>query len=195
MIKRINLFLLISILVLCVAATAIYFINPLAVKSENIRPRLLGSDIYRIPSKSMQPSLQPGDYISVSNTAYLESSPNRNDVVVFYKPDSEKTIPRLPYIKRVIAIAGDKIKISKAKVSVNDKKLKEDYVLNLNIKTPYSQEMKTATVPENHVFVLGDNRDNSSDSRIYGFVAIEDVIAKASIILYGDQNRSGKSIK
>ena len=195
MIKRIGLFLLISILVLCVTATAIYFINPLAVKSENIRPRLLGSDIYRIPSKSMQPSLQPGDYISVSNTAYLESSPNRNDVVVFYKPDSEKTIPRLPYIKRVIAIAGDKIKISKAKVSVNDKKLKEGYVLNLNIKTPYSQEMKTATVPENHVFVLGDNRDNSSDSRIYGSVAVKDVIAKASTILYGDQNRSGKSIK
>lgn len=195
MIKRIFLFLLISIFILCVGAISIYFINPFGVKSENFRPRLFGFDIYRIPSKSMQPLLYPGDYISVSNTVYLETSPQRNDVVVFYKPDTKEMKPRIPYIKRILAIAGDTVEIKNAKVFVNNIKVKESYVLDSNLKTKYSQKMKLKTIPENHVFVLGDNRDNSADSRMYGVVKKDDVIAKASSILYGVDERSGKDIR
>ena len=195
MIKRIGLFLLISILILCVATVSIYYINPFGVKTENIRPRLFGFDIYRIPSKSMQPLLLPGDYISVSNTAYLKTLPKRNDVVVFYKPDSKKLKQRIPYIKRVIAIAGDTVQMKNSKISVNNTELEESYVLDENSKTPYSQTMQLITIPANHIFVLGDNRDNSSDSRMYGSIVIDDVIAKASSIIYGIQERSGTELK
>ena len=195
MIKRTSLFLLIIVLMLSVVASTIYFLNPFNVKSENIRPRLFGFDIYRIPSKSMQPSLQPGDYISVSNMAYIETPPNRNDVVVFYKSQSENHKQRLPFIKRVVAIAGDKVEINKAKVILNNINLKEAYVLEKNKKTTYSQNMDTIIIPKNHVFVLGDNRDNSDDSRTYGPIAETDIIAKAMSILYGKENRSGKDIK
>lgn len=195
MIKRIILFLLISVLILCAGAISIYIINPFGVKSENIRPRLFGFDIYRIPSKSMQPLLYPGDYVSVSNTAYLNELPQRNDVVVFYKPGTKRSDPRIPYIKRIVAIAGDTVEIINARVIVNDKKIEESYVLDENIKSSYSLKMRMTTIPENHVFVLGDNRDNSSDSRMYGTVLKDDVIAKASSILYGINERSGKEIK
>lgn len=195
MIKRIFLFILISICIFCVGTVSLYFINPFGVKTENIRPRLFGYDIYRIPSKSMQPLLVPGDYISVSNTAYLEDLPKRNDVVVFYKPDLKLSKSRVPYIKRIMAISGDTIEIKNGKVLVNNESVEERYVLLENNKTLYSQEMKTMTIPTNHIFVLGDNRDNSSDSRIYGSVAEEDVLAKASKILYGINERSGVDIK
>lgn len=195
MIKRIGLFLVVSLLILCVTSVSVYFINPLGVKTENIRPRLFGFDIYRIPSKSMQPLLFPGDYISVSNTDYLDSMPQRNDVIVFYKSGVENSKARVPYIKRVIAIGDDTVQIKNSKVWVNDIQLDEAYVLDENIKTPYSQEMQLITVPKNHVFLLGDNRDNSSDSRIYGSIFKDNIVAKASSIIFGIQGRSGSDLK
>jgi len=199
MIKRIILFLLISILILCLAAVSIYYINPFGVKTENIRPRLFGFDIYRIPSKSMQPLLYPGDYILVSNTAYLETKPNKQDVVVFFKPAKETAKPEIqltiPYIKRVLALAGETVEIKKGELLINNEIVKEEYVLKKNIKTSYSQKMPQITIPENHVFLLGDNRDNSSDSRIYGSIVETDILAKATSILYGINHRSGVQIK
>ena len=197
MIKRLSLFLLISILIICIGSVSIYYINPFGVKTDNIRPRLFGFDIYRIPSKSMQPLLVPGDYISVSNVAYLEKLPKRKDVVVFYKPNKKqsKQETRIPYIKRVLAFSGETVEIIKGNLMINDTLIEENYVSLNNNKTPYSQIMKLIKIPPNHVFVLGDNRDNSSDSRMYGPIAISDVLAKASTILYGENNRSGKEIK
>ncbi len=195
MIKRVSIFLLVSIFILCLGAISIYFINPFGVKTDNIRPRLFGIDIYQIPSKSMQPLLLPGDYITVSNTAYLNTPPKRNDVVVFYKPDTKAKKNRIPYIKRIIAIGEDSIEMINAKVYVNDTEILEKYVSQPHSKIPYSTTMKKMIIPKDHVFVLGDNRDISADSRIYGPVATDDVIAKASSILYGVNKRSGKNIE
>ncbi len=85
MIKRISLFLIAFICIISVGVVSVYYINPYDLKTDNIRPRVFGFDIYQIPSKSMQPLLFPGDYITVSNLAYVEKPPQKQDVVVFYQ--------------------------------------------------------------------------------------------------------------
>lgn len=195
MIKRISLFLITVIFIISAAVVSVYYINPYDLKTDNIRPRVFGLDIYQIPSKSMQPLLFPGDYITVSNLAYVENSPKIKDVVVFYQSKKDGSQSKIQYIKRVIAIAGDRIQLQNGKLFVNKKLVNESYVSVSNNKTPYSLKMKLTTVPQNHVFVMGDNRDNSSDSRMFGTIPEEEIIAKASNILYGINNRSGTEIK
>ena len=195
MIKRISLFLITIIFIINAAVVSVYYINPYDLKTDNIRPRVFGLDIYQIPSKSMQPLLFPGDYITVSNLAYAENSPKRKDVVVFYQSKKNGSQSKIQYIKRVIAIAGDRIQLQNGKLFVNKDLVNESYVSVSNNKTPYSLKMKPITVPESHLFVMGDNRDNSSDSRMFGTIPEEEIIAKASNILYGINNRSGTEIK
>ena len=195
MIKHITLFLIAIIFIISAGVVSIYYINPFGLKTDNIRPRVFGFDIYQIPSKSMQPLLFPGDYITVSNLAYAENSPLRKDVIVFYRSKKNDSQSKIQYIKRVVAIAGDRIQLQNGKLFLNKKLVNENYVLPSNNKTPYALKMKLITVPQNQVFVMGDNRDNSADSRIFGSVAEEEIIAKASSILYGVNNRSGNEIK
>ncbi len=143
----------------------------------------------------MQPLLYPGDYITVSNLAYAEELPKRNDVVVFYKSDEKTPQTKVQFIKRVVAIAGDNIQVQNGKLFVNKKFVTENYVSEMNNKTPYSLNMNLVTVPPEHVFVMGDNRDISSDSRKFGAISTENIIAKASKILYGINNRTGNKIE
>ena len=194
MIKRIVSFFSISILLVCICAVAIYFINPFGVRVDNIRPRLFGMDIYRIPSKSMQPLLFPGDYILVSNTAYLDASPKVKDVVIFNQAKI-KSAEGASFIKRIVAISGDTVELKNGVFWLNNKVVEEGYIASNNNRTEYSQNMKLMTVPENYVFVLGDNRDNSSDSRVFGLILEDKIIAKAKTIVYGSNNRSGNKIK
>ena len=195
MIKRIGLFLIGLCFIASIVMVAIYYINPYGLKTDNIRPRVFGFDIYQIPSKSMQPLLIPGDYITVSNLAYLDKLPLQGDVVIFNQAKKNGLDSKIQYIKRVVAIAGDTVQLKKGQLFINDNMVNEAYVLPTNIKTPYSLNMKITTVDTNHVFVMGDNRDNSADSRMFGAIPIENIIAKASDILYGVNNRSGNEIK
>jgi len=195
MIKRISLFLIAVIFIISVGLVSIYYVNPYGLKTDNIRPRVFGFDIYQIPSKSMQPLLFPGDYITVSNLAYVEKSPKRKDVVVFHQSKKNDSQSKIQYIKRVVAVAGDNIQLQNGMLFVNKKIVSESYVSSSNNKTPYSLQMELITIPENHVFVMGDNRDNSADSRILGTIPKNEIFAKASDILYGINNRSGKEIK
>ncbi len=178
-----------------ITPVAVYISNPFEIPTENIRPRILGHDIYRIPSKSMLPTLAPDDYIIVSNVAYQNALPKKGDIIVFKrisKKDSTKTIP---YIKRVIAMAGNTIKIKDGVVLVNDQPLIEDYIKPENTQRPYSRFQPTRTVPDGMVFVLGDNRDNSADSRIFGFVAIIDIIGQATTLIAGKNKRFWRQLK
>lgn len=194
MIKRTLLILIIVAFTMSAGAIAVYYINPYDLKTDNIRPRIFGFDIYRIPSKSMQPLLSPDDYIMVSNLAYIEKSPLRKDVIVFNQ--KKKThLKKIQHIKRIVAIGGDTVELQNGELFVNKKLVNEDYVLPSNNKTPYSLKMPETTIPTNHVFVMGDNRDNSADSRLYGAISQKEIVAKANVILYGVNDRSGNEIK
>ena len=128
----------------------------------------------RVDGFSMEPSLHTGEFVIVNKLAYRLGSPLRGDVVVFLFPRD----PEQEYIKRVIGLPGEEITISNGQVRVNGKALDEAYIL----KSPlYSGTWK---VPDNQLFVLGDNRNNSSDSHNWGFVPMEYVIGKAVFVYW-----------
>jgi signal peptidase I len=129
----------------------------------------------RVESISMQPTLYDGNFVLVNRIAYRLGEPGRGDVIVFrYPPDPE----REPYIKRIIGLPGDVIHVENGKVLVNGFPLTESYIMA----DPNYQG--TWQVPEGNLFVLGDNRNNSSDSHSWGFVPLENVIGKAEVVYW-----------
>ncbi len=189
-------FIVIGIVVFAITAMiSLYFINPYNIKSNNIRPRIIGMDIYRIPSKSMQPLLNPGDVIVISNKAYLETAINRNEIIVFNRKPNEKTGKVIPFIKRVVALPGDLLKIHKGFTYVNGKQISESYIKSANKIKQYSLNMTEIQIPKDKLFVLGDNRDNSNDSRMFGVISKSDVVGKATAIIYSANGKSGGEIK
>jgi len=129
----------------------------------------------RVESISMQPTLHAGNFVLVNKIAYTLGAPERGDVIVFrYPPDPEQT----PYIKRIIGLPGDSVRIFDGKVYVNDQLLVEPYI------AATTHQGGEWTVPENALFVMGDNRNNSSDSRSWGMVPMENVIGKAEVVYW-----------
>ncbi len=191
-IKRI--FILLMLLIVLLAG--IYYLNPYGVESQSIMERITGGTIYRIPSRSMEPTLRPGDYIFVSTVSYKHHKPQIKDIIVFTRQDASLAVAKkIPYIKRVVAVGGEQVKIERGKVLLNGKLLKEHYVQSSNNSSPYSNQMKIKQVPKGFVFVLGDNRDNSSDGRVFGMIPLSDVLGKATRLLYGRNSRSWKVIQ
>lgn len=129
----------------------------------------------RVDSVSMQPTLYAGDFVFVNRLAYKLGSPSRGDIVVFKNPIDPTQVP---YIKRVIGLPGDHVHIVDKKVYVNDIELVEPYL------TVETQKGGDWNVPEDSLFVMGDNRNNSSDSREWGWVPLKDVIGKAEVIYW-----------
>lgn len=152
---------------------------------------------FKIPSGSMLPTLQIGDHILVSKFIYGVkmpftgatlipiSNPKANDVVVFQFPKN----PELDYIKRVIAVAGDKVEIRDKKIFINDKPFED---LHGVFKDPLvhpadfdpRDNFGPKIVPEGKIFTMGDNRDNSFDGRFWGFVDLKAVRGKAWVIYW-----------
>ena len=152
---------------------------------------------FKIPSSSMEPTLQVGDHLLVNKfiygikfpfieTKYFQfKKPQRGDIIVFvYPKDRSKD-----FIKRVIGTEGEKVQIVHNKIYINNQ-LIEDPWGRYDERAPstkYLQPMEIfgpVTVPVNSVFVLGDNRDNSQDSRFWGFVNVNEVKGKALIIYF-----------
>ena len=129
----------------------------------------------RVESISMQPTLYAGNFVLVNKVAYKLGAPSRGDIIIFrYPPDPTQ----VPYIKRVIGLPGDRIRIADGKVYINDQLFTEPYL------TVTTQRGGTWIVPEGSLFVMGDNRNNSSDSRSWGWVPIQNVIGKAEVIYW-----------
>jgi signal peptidase I len=129
----------------------------------------------RVKSISMQPTLYERDFVLVNRLSYKLGAPGRGDVIVFENPldpDSE------PYIKRVIGLPGDRVEVKDGQVYINGGLLPETYI---KASPDYTG---TWNVPEGSLFVLGDNRNNSSDSHHWGTVPIESVIGKALFVYY-----------
>ncbi|HBX68321.1 MAG TPA: signal peptidase I [Chloroflexi bacterium] len=132
----------------------------------------------RVDGSSMVPTLNNGEFVMVNRLAYKFGAPKHGDVVVFDYPRD----PQQEYIKRIIGLPGDFISIKNGYVYVNGLQLIEPYIAA----APRSQG--EWTVPEDHIFVLGDNRNNSQDSRSFGFVAFDQVIGKALFIYWPPTN-------
>lgn len=124
----------------------------------------------RVDGSSMEPNFHDGDYVIVNRLAFKYGDIQRGDVIVFPFPEN----PEDDYIKRVIGLPGDRIRINLGDVYVNDQPLNEPYIME-----PLVADMAEQSVPDGYVFVMGDNRNQSSDSRSWGALRIEDIIGKA----------------
>lgn len=153
------------------------------------RSDILGYETYRIPAGSMEPTLQVGDFITV-NTRYQQ--PEVGDVVVFRYPEDRS----IPYVKRVAAVGNDTVSINNGIVSRNGKPEKALLVPRSKRLRELSISMAERQVPDNEVFLLGDWRDNSNDSRFWGTVPVTDVIGKVTYIWFSKElSRIGKAVK
>ncbi len=137
---------------------------------------------YKIPTSSMSPTLNPGDQLMVRKGVFLKEDPFRGDVVVFPAPENRERT----YIKRVIGLPGDTVEMKDGALWINGKALLEKEGKEINGEAEYSISAKKpvpdfgpVTVPDYSVFVLGDNRSNSHDSRSFGPIAINSISGKA----------------
>ena len=121
-----------------------------------------------IPTGSMLPTIQVGDIIMVEKVSVHFAAPSRGDIVVFAPPPSAHA--REDYIKRVVALPGDLVEIRNNKLFVDKRPVNESYLLDKKMK-----DLKPTVVPKGHLFVLGDNRNNSFDSRNWGFLPIKNL--------------------
>lgn len=124
---------------------------------------------YKVYGQSMEPSLHDGQYLIASKITYWLHPPERGDIVVLQPP----TGGEIPYIKRVIGLPQDSVEIQNGRVWVNGIALNEPYISG-----PPSYQKKI-TVQEDTYFVLGDNRNNSSDSHSWGLLPADNVVGKA----------------
>ncbi|MGB6068528.1 MAG: signal peptidase I [Desulfomonilaceae bacterium] len=159
--------------------------------------RALFVQAFKIPSGSMERTLLVGDHILVNKFIYgfhipftdkrwpAFVKPRRGDVIVFVFPGDRTK----DFIKRVVGVAGDTIAIRNKKVIVNGKEVNNPHAhFDSNVLMPGDMNprdnMKPLTVPPEHLFVMGDNRDFSLDSRFWGFVPVDDVKGEAFLIYY-----------
>jgi signal peptidase I len=125
---------------------------------------------FRIEGYSMEPNFHDGQFLFVNKIVYMLRLPERGDVIVFVPPSNSTR----DFIKRVIGVPGDRVEIVNGRVFVNGEELKETYPLNVG-----SYSMGPITVPPDEYFVLGDNRNYSSDSHSWGPVSANKIIGKA----------------
>ena len=148
------------IAVVVVAVVLTYFINHFIIVNAIV------------PSSSMEKTIMTGDRVIGYRLAYSFSEPERGDIIIFKFPDDESKL----YIKRLIGLPGETVEIKEGKVFVDGEALDEPYLTVTTEGTfgPYS-------VPEGHYFMLGDNRNNSADSRYWNntYLAREKIVGKA----------------
>ncbi|MEM9907419.1 MAG: signal peptidase I [Cyanobacteria bacterium P01_D01_bin.44] len=141
-----------------------------------------------IPAGSMEPTLQINDRLIVEKVSYRFSSPQRGDIVVFWPP--EEIFPagkrRDAFIKRVIGLPGERVEVANGQVLVEGQALEEPYI-KATPNYPWGPEI----VPQGAYFLLGDNRNSSYDSHVWGFVPEADIIGQASKIFW-PPNRAGR---
>lgn len=145
---------------------------------------------YRVEGFSMQPGLQNGDLVVVSQIAYdFGAQPQRGDVVVLHPPSDPSSI----YVKRIIGLPGDQLLITPDAVYVNGHKLDESYIQLIDPNAAENEPLGKISLGPGQYFVMGDNRQNSTDSRVFGYVPRQNIIGKAEFIFWPEPMISGIS--
>lgn len=126
----------------------------------------------RVENISMKPTLEPGEFLVVNKLAYRFSDFHRGDVVVFHHSEQED------YIKRIIGLPGDQVNVVDGVVNINGFALEEPYI------SAPPQYTGSWEVPDDMLFVLGDNRNQSSDSHKWGFVPVDSIVGKALVVYW-----------
>lgn len=129
-----------------------------------------------IPSDSMLPTLEQGDRLIVEKISYRFDAPHRGDIVVFDPPQGSGFGGGNAFIKRIIGLPGETIAVAEGKVLIDGKPLQEDWNME-----PSDYEMPPRLIPARHVFVMGDNRNNSADSHVWGALPIGNIIGRATL--------------
>jgi signal peptidase I len=145
-----------------------------------------------IPSESMRPTLEVGDRLIVEKVTYHFGAPNRGDIVVFNPPERAGGNGNA-FIKRVVGLPGDKLRIDEGKVFVNGKPLTEPYIAEAPLYMEPDWDglgMPGGVVPKGSVFVMGDNRNNSQDSHVWGALPIKNIIGQ-TVFRFWPVNRLG----
>ncbi|MBB6019323.1 signal peptidase I [Paenibacillus sp. JGP012] len=143
-----------------------------------------------VDGPSMQPNFSTGERVIVNEILYDIREPKRGEVIVFHVPSEGRD-----FIKRVIAVAGDTVQVQGDTVTVNGQKVNETYIQGAidaaeanggtyNVKDFPNEQFPDGKVPPGHVFVMGDNRPNSTDSRMIGYVSLKDIIGRADVIFW-----------
>ena len=136
-----------------------------------VRPFVV--EAYRIPTESMVPTLEVGDRVLANKFIYRFTDPERRDIVVFdsVDEDDDQTL-----IKRVVGVAGDEIQVQGGVLYVNGEAQDEPYLNDADLSRGF---YGPTVVPEGHIFVMGDNRGNSADSRVFGPLPLENLRGEA----------------
>lgn len=133
---------------------------------------------FQVEQYSMEPNLLPHDRVLVNKFIYRFRPPAPGEVIVLHPP----TNAARNYIKRVVAVAGQTVRISDDRVYINGQPMREPYV-HVTTSGSYGPEV----VPAGDVFVLGDNRGNSEDSRAFGFVPVSSIVGEAMVVYWPPQ--------
>jgi signal peptidase I len=133
-----------------------------------------GFQVARVEGMSMAPTLEDQDRLVVNKLIYRLSSPRKGDIVMLYYPKD----PDKSFVKRVIAEEGDMVRIVDGRVYVNDVPIKDDYVPS---EFRSHDDFDPTVIPEGYYFVMGDHRNNSSDSRAWGMVPKKYIIGKVQV--------------
>jgi signal peptidase I len=156
-------------------------------------------EAYKIPSESMIPTLLVGDDLLANKFVYgikipffnrkilILTSPHKGDIIVFRSPED----PRKELIKRVVAVEGDLIEERNKRIFINGRASNEPYIQHTDdfLEDP-RDNFGPYVVPKDKLFVMGDNRDESYDSRFYGFVDLKDVEGKAFVVYWSWDNET-----
>jgi signal peptidase I len=135
-----------------------------------------------IPSGSMEPTLKINDRIMVEKISYRWRAPKRGEIIVFEPPFPGGKA----YIKRIIGLPGEKIAIQGGKVLINGEALQEPYILE-----EPDYEIPPYIIPPGYYWVMGDNRNNSNDSHIWGFLPQENIMGRAVLRFWPPDTRIG----
>ena len=150
----------------------------------------------QVPTESMKPTILVGDHFFLDKVAFPGNYPQplrallphrsvrRGDIIAF-KPPASASTDNIPFVKRVIAVGGDTVEMRSRNVYVNGHKLDEQYKIYADYSPDTSRDnFERQTVPADSFFVMGDNRDNSNDSRYWGFVERNSIIGKPLFVYW-----------